>query len=216
VLFDFHWFRRARVVDGVRTGGRGRLALVPDLRVRLIERVVDPLLSQYGRHPSILAWDVVNEPEWATRGFRLPPRPSDAPRKAMRAFVADVVARIHLHTSHAATVGSASTRSLPLVEGLGLDVYQAHWYDNLEQEAPLDRPVADLRLDRPIVLGEFPTRGSHRTAAEILDAARRAGYAGAFAWSALAGDEASDGGVLVPALAAFAGDAAARLPRSRA
>ena len=192
VLFDFHWFRRARLVNGVRTGGRGPLAADPDRRPRLIERVVDPLLSRYGRHRSVLAWDVINEPEWVTRGLRLPPRPSEVPRSAMRAFIRDVVDRIHDRTSHAATVGSASTRSLRLVEGLGLDVYQVHWYDRLAKHAPLDRPVGSLGLDRPLVLGEFPTRGSRRTPGEILDMARQAGYAGALAWSALAGDEASD------------------------
>lgn len=196
VLFDFHWFTRARLVDGVSLGGRGALALDPALRPRLIERVLDPLLERYGRHPSILAWDVVNEPEWVTRSARLPPRPFGAPRSAMRAFLRDVVMVIHRQTSHAATVGSASTRSLPLVEGLDLDVYQAHWYDRLAKRSPLDRPVESLGLDRPLILGEFPTRGSRLPPSAIVEAARRAGYAGALAWSALADDHASDGGAI--------------------
>jgi hypothetical protein len=192
VLFDFHWFTRACSVDGVRLGGRGRLAADPAVRPLLLERVVDPLLARYGRHPSILAWDVINEPEWVTRSLRLPPRPSEVPRGAMRAFIRDVVDLIHDRTAHAATVGSASAATLRLVEGLGLDVYQAHWYDRLAKQAPLDRPVANLGLDRPVLLGEFPTRGSRRAPGEILDMARQAGYAGALAWSALAGDDASD------------------------
>jgi hypothetical protein len=191
VLFDFHWFRPARMVDGVRTGGRGPLAADPELRPQLLERVLDPLLSRYGGHGSVLAWDVINEPEWATRGLRLPPRSGGVPRRAMRAFIGDVVALIHHRTSHAATVGSASTGTLGLVEGLGLDVYQAHWYDRFAKRAPLDRPVASLGLDRPLVLGEFPIRGSSWTPARILETARQAGYAGAMAWSALADDEAS-------------------------
>lgn len=118
----------------------------------------------------------------------------------MRAFIGDIVDAVHRLTSHAATVGCASARTLPLVEGLGLDVYQAHWYDQFERGAPLDRAVADLGLDRPLILGEFPTRNSGRSPAEILDAARRSGYAGALAWSALAGDEASDWTTLALAL----------------
>jgi hypothetical protein len=192
VLFDFHWFRRARVIDGVRAGGRGLLAADPERRPYLLERTVAPLLSRYGGHGSILAWDVVNEPEWVTRGLRLLPGPSEVPQRAMQAFIRDVVGLIHDETSHAATVGSASASTLGLVEGLGLDVYQVHWYDRLAKHAPLDRPVASLGLDRPLVLGEFPTRGSSRTPGEILEMARQAGYAGALAWSALAGDEASD------------------------
>ena len=198
VLFDFHWFRRSCTVDGVRTGGRGPLAVDPERRPRLLEGVVAPLLSRYGGHGAILAWDVVNEPEWVTRGLRLLPRPSEVPRRAMRAFIRDVVGLIHDQTAHAATVGSASTSTLWLVEGLGLDVYQVHWYDRLSTQAPLGRPVASLGLDRPLVLGEFPTRGSRLAPGEILDMARQAGYAGALAWSALAGDEASQMDALAP------------------
>jgi hypothetical protein len=193
VLFDFHWFKRARIVQGVQTGGRSALAVDPTLRPGLIEAVVGPLLERYGRHASIAAWDVVNEPEWVTRGTRLPRRPTDVPTASMRAFIRDVVEAVHRLSSQAVTVGSASARTLPLVEGLGLDLYQIHWYDRLARKAPLDRPVASLGLDRPVILGEFPTRGSRLAPSEILDVARRAGFAGALAWSALADDEASDG-----------------------
>jgi hypothetical protein len=82
----------------------------------------------------------------------------------MRAFIGDCVRLVHDLTSHAATVGSASTRSLSLVRDLGLDVYQAHWYDRLNRHAPLDLPVPAHGLDRPLILGEFPTRGSRRLA----------------------------------------------------
>lgn len=192
VLFDFHWFRPAAVVNGVQTCGRAGLAADALPRALLLERVVAPLLERYGRHPSILAWDVINEPEWVTRGVRLPPRPSEVLRAAMRDFIRDIVGLIHQRTSHAATAGSASVRTLPLVEGLGLDVYQAHWYDRLDRRAPLDRPVATLGLDRPLILGEFPTRGSRRMPAEIIEIARRNEYAGALAWSALSDDQATN------------------------
>jgi hypothetical protein len=192
VLFDFHWFTPRRVIEGVRLGGRSAVATDADQRRRLIGRVVTPLVERYGRHPSILAWDVVNEPEWVTRRrWGLPGR-GVVPRPAMRAFIRDVVDVIHRHGSQAATAGSASARSLRLVEGLGLDVYQIHWYDRVARHAPLDRPVASLGLDRPVILGEFPTRGSLRSPEEIVRSAREAGYAGALAWSALTGDEASD------------------------
>ena len=206
VLFDFHWFTRARIVDGVRIGGRGLLASDPTRRRRLVDAVVGPLLERYGRHPAIAAWDIVNEPEWVTRRVRLP-LTAGVSRAAMRAFIRAIVEAVHRQTSHAATVGSASTRTLPLVEGLGLDLYQVHWYDRLAGKAPLDRPVGSLGLDRPVILGEFPTRGSGLAPSTILDAARRAGYAGALAWSALARDGASDAGALASALAGPGGPA---------
>jgi hypothetical protein len=203
VLFDFHWFRPAQVVNGVQTGGRGPLAANPGLRVNLFERVLDPLLERYGRHPSIAAWDVINEPEWVTRRLRSASPACDVSRPAMRAFIRDTVSLIHHRTVHAATAGSASIRSLTLVQGLDLDVYQAHWYDHLDRLAPLDRPVANLGLDRPVILGEFPTRGSARPSADILSAARLAGYAGALSWSVLSSDDASDHNAFVGELERF-------------
>ena len=196
VLFDFHWFAPRRVVEGVRLGGRGAVATESAARRQLLDRVIVPLLDRYGAHGAILAWEVVNEPEWVTRSHWSLSRRWRVPEADMRSFIADMVTAIHAHASQPATVGSASARTLRLVQGLGLDLYQVHWYDHLDLRAPLDRPVADLGLDRPVVLGEFPTRGSRRTPAEIVRAARDAGYAGALAWSALADDEASDGNAL--------------------
>ena len=72
---------------------------------------------------------------------------------------------------------------------LGLDFYQVHWYERFGW-ATLERPVADLGLgDRPVILGEFP--GRSRFVVEVLDAAKRAGYAGALVWSILAEDNQS-------------------------
>ena len=76
--------------------------------------------------------------------------------------------------------------------GIGLDLYQAHWYDSVEATAPLAAPVADLALDRPLVLGEYPTKGSQRSPSAIVATARQAGWAAALAWSVLAQDPATD------------------------
>jgi hypothetical protein len=87
------------------------------------------------------------------------------------------------------TIGCAGTARLDLVLPLGLDFYQIHWYERFGWAA-LERPVADLGMgDRPVVLGEFPGRSP--MVVHVLDAARRAGYAGALVWSVLADDEQS-------------------------
>ncbi len=191
VLVDFLWFRRARFWRGVRMHGRGAAVRDPARRQRLLDGVVQPLFDRYGRERVIQAWDVINEPEWATRGLG-GWRRTDVTRRTMRGFIGEVVERIHATTGQAATVGSASGRWLGLVTGLGLDFYQVHWYDKLEKRFPLDRPVGARGLDRPCVLGEFPTRGSRWSALAVLAKARQSGYAGAWAWSMLAEDEATD------------------------
>ncbi len=191
VLFDFSWFARPRIVEGVQIGGRSRLVAAREARRRLLDNVIAPILDRHAHDAAILAWDVINEPEWATRRHPLWPR-GGISRRAMRAFIRDVTARVHSGTSQPVTVGCATAASLPLVAGLGLDFYQVHWYDHLPQTCAPDSPVSGFCLDRPVLLGEFPTRGSSRPPGAILQAARASGYAGALAWSAAQQDAASD------------------------
>ena len=189
VLFDFHLCRPRRLLGGVQMGGRSRLLSQPRLRASLLDAVVTPLLARYGRVPEIAAWDLFNEPEWATFGVGTWNPVASVPRRAMRQFLHAAAARVHEQTVHEVTVGSASVLTLGLVRGLGLDFYQPHWYDHFETRAPLSRPVRELGCDRPVVLGEFPTRQSSRSPAELIAAAEQNGYAGAYFWSALAGDQ---------------------------
>lgn len=183
VLLDFLWCNPASVTHGVQMGGRTGVLADADSRDALLDRVLRPLLERYGDEPQILAWDIINEPEWikSVDAFDL------------HAFLGGAVDLIHSSTSHPATVGSAGVRWRASYTDLDLDFYQVHWYDSLEHQPPLTTPVAELGFDKPVLLGEFPTRGSKWTREEIVDAARSAGYSGAFYWSALSKDECSDG-----------------------
>jgi hypothetical protein len=143
--------------------------------------VLRPLLEQYGEEPSILAWDVMNEPEWI--------KTVDA--TDLRTWLSECVALIHSTTHHPVTIGSAGARWRDRYVDLDLDFYQVHWYDSLKHQPSLDTPVSQLDFDRPVLLGEFPTRGSKRAPDEIVEAARAAGYSGAFYWSVLSKDECS-------------------------
>lgn len=188
VLFDFHLCRPRRRLGGVEMGGRSRLLRVPAFRDRLVERVVAPVVQRYGNEPLIAAWDLFNEPEWATFGIGTWNPVASVPRRGMRAFLRDVAALTHDVASQPVTVGSASLATINLVRGIGLDFYQPHWYDTVERAAPLARPLAAVDCDRPVVLGEFPTSGSTRHPADVVRTARAAGFAGAWFWSVLAGD----------------------------
>ena len=188
VLFDFHVARARRVVNGVQLGGRARLLRQSDLRTALVDNVVAPMLAQYGHTTEIEAWDLFNEPEWATFRVGTGSAGASESRSAMRTFLRQLADRVHAHTRHAATVGSASAATLGLVQGLGLDFYQPHWYDRFEARSPLGRPAAALGCDAPVVLGEFPTCNSSRSPAELISTAEQHGFAGAYFWSALADD----------------------------
>lgn len=180
-LADFLWFQ-----------AKGELLRDPAKRQALLDNVITPILKRYGQDPAIEAWDVVNEPEWAVFGYGSPdPKKGVAPSE-MRSYIRETVDRIHQYTQHQATVGSASTKWLDLVKGLGLDLYQAHWYDQFEKKSPLGTPVSSYKLDRPLILGEFPTKGSAKDGKTLLDTALQAGFAGAMPWGVNSTDQASD------------------------
>jgi hypothetical protein len=75
-------------------------------------------------------------------------------------------------------------------------------------------PARALGLDRPVVLGELPTRGSRREANDLIAIAQRAGYAGAWLWSLYAEDGSTDGRRAADALCAVS--SASRDPASDA
>jgi len=191
VVFDFHW---CLPTVSTRAAARDRRhALADPARCdALLSRVLVPLWRRFAGEPVIRAWDLMNEPEWATLGLG-----AWNPRAAldagdMRAFLGAAARCAREETRHLVTVGSARLRTLGLVLGLGLDFYQPHWYDRLDRRVPLAAPVARADLDAPVLLGEFPSRGSRLGVSEIITTARAAGYRGALVWSLLADDGASD------------------------
>jgi hypothetical protein len=192
VLLDFLWLDAARFVNGVRLGGRRDHIRDASARARLVEAVLAPIAQRYGAEPAVAGWDLMNEPEWATLAVgTLDPRRSVS-RRQMRAFLAEAVAAFRGRATQPVSVGLASARWLSLLDGLPLDHHQVHWYESLDPLTTLVRPVEALGLDRPLLLGEFPTRGASVPPRVILQMAREAGYAGALAWSALAADRATD------------------------
>jgi hypothetical protein len=196
VLLDFHWCRPARIVGGVRCAGRAAQLTDAASRAGLLRDVLGPLLLRFGQRPGIAAWDVINEPEWVTFSWRSWHAGRAVLPDVMTDYIAEAAALVHRSTVHPVTAGLASAVSLPRVRGLGLDFYQVHWYDPLDEIVPLETPVSTWAVDRPVLLGEFPTRGSRRSPREIEATALAAGYAGALAWSLRANDDASDAAVV--------------------
>ncbi len=209
VLTDFLWFRSARIIGGVQTGGHARLVGDRTLRAGLLESVFAPIARHHARDEAVAAWDLLNEPDWATLGVgTLDPRGTVSPG-TMRAFVSDLVQAFRAEgATQPLTVGVARASALPLVRGLGLDLYQMHWYESSDSAQTLAESVGTRALDRPLLLGEFPTRGSSLSPRRILSLAAAAGYCGALAWSLLAEDGATDRAACEAALLAWRNQAA--------
>ena len=181
VLLDFLWAAPARMLRGVQMGGRANVLSDPSSRQALQQRVLLPLFERYRSSSEIFAWDIINEPEWIT----------SVSLDDVRAFLAETVRLAHDVARQPVTIGSAGMRWRDFYKGLGLDFYQVHWYDKLKRQPPLDTPLVQLGFDRPVILGEFPTRGSRLSSKDIIATARGAGYAGAFFWSLLSNDDSS-------------------------
>ena len=210
VLLDATWFAPATIVDDQPIRGHRDTVRDPVKRHALLERVLRPLLIRCADHPAVVAWEVVSGADLFVAGHgpalperrglmaalrrRLGLRAPEADAAAllapeeMRAFLCDAVTLIHRHTRALVTVGVSRASSLPLVRGLGLDVYSVGWP---EDEAELRAAVSDLQLDRPLVLSVFPGTHPRRSIKTLLDGARCAGYGGAFVWSVLHHDPSS-------------------------
>src|SRR4029450_8107161 len=124
VLLDFLWCDPATVTRSVQMGGRSEVLADATSRDALPDPVLPPLLERYSEEPQILAWDIVNEPEWI----------KTIDPQGLRAFLIDSVALAHSITCHPVTGGSAGVRWRDRYAGIGLDFYQVHWYDGLKHQ----------------------------------------------------------------------------------
>jgi hypothetical protein len=161
----------------------------PDERQRLADALA-PLFERYKNHPRILAWELINEPDFDIMGNKIPLAPVQATVKLL-------TSTIHAHTSTAVTVGAATIAHVPSWVGLGLDFHSPHWYDQMSSGAYCARctDVASIRANGidglPIVLGEIQAGPDNDTLQRLKDL-RSKGYAGAWGWS-LFTEKTSDG-----------------------
>lgn len=185
VLLDFHLCGPRKLATGVQLGGRSHLVTDAKAGAAFVARVLAPIVDRFGQDEAVAAWDVINEPEWCLRGG-LFSRRTAVHFEAMQQFLGAAVTCVKRRARQPVTIGCAGTWRLDLVTPLGLDFYQVHWYDRFGWPA-LARPVSELGLeDRPVILGEFSGRSTR--IAEVLDAAKAAGYEGALVWSVLSDD----------------------------
>ena len=131
----------------------------------------------------------------------------------MRSFLAGLAGVFKPRAPQPVCVGLASVRWRSLLDGVGVDFEQHHWYESLDSLAVLARPVApSVPGGRAPLLGEFPTRGASLPPERLFEIAEEAGYSGALAWSALATDAASDGASCLAALRQATGGRTAGSP----
>jgi hypothetical protein len=177
-----HQMKPAEVPQGYVRGGRSDVVTdYAGMRNRFLDRVLVPFLDASKSHrDTILAWELINEPEWAK-----------VPIDSMKAFIKEGVGRIN-SAGFKSTIGMAKAETLK--DGkwdyfqLGITLHQFHHYP--DNKYPLPEHTFDKRW--PCFVGEFATnektdrwpelRGSQGVYSR-LKLIEEKGYPFAFPWS---------------------------------
>lgn len=149
-------------------------------RQRLADTLGD-LFARFADETRIFSWEAFNEPEWEMW--------ANVVSTSATIALVDLIARsVHENTSALVSVGSATLEGLVYWQGIGLDYFDAHWYDPMTGPHDCARCTdyasvqAKYHLDAPLVIGEFYA-GPETDAFDRLTDFYEKGFAGAWAWS---------------------------------
>jgi hypothetical protein len=151
----------------------------------------------------MLAWDLINEPEWAMTG----PNPNDTSafepdadlesvtHAEMKTFLDELTVVLREENSGALiTIGSAAIKWGNAWRDFDVDFYSLHYYSWIYEWFPYTTvtPASKGLTGKPVVMGEFPYGGltafpdknlPAQTFSEFLNGLWDVGYAGALGWA---------------------------------
>ncbi|WP_437721268.1 endo-1,4-beta-glucanase [Sorangium sp. So ce861] len=200
-LFSFDGFHKTshNPPNGLSVWSMGPIVADAGRRAKLIENVVRPIAKTVASSPHrsrMLAWDVINEPEWAMTGPSLyggdPAFEGDSSKfdlvthQQMEALAKESAAVLREETGAPVSVGSAAIKWGQAWTHADVDFYQVHMYGWVNDYFPYTKPLSEYNLtDKPVVMGEFPINmaemdvGYDKFVSDLYDM----GYAGAMSWS---------------------------------
>jgi hypothetical protein len=178
-----------------------------------INNALIPMVQHYNAQCNLLAWEIINEPEWIMQGIPGGGNHGSAGISItqMQRFVGMCASAIHANSSKMVTVGSASLKwnsnrapatgkywnniSLKAAayddNAAILDFYQIHYYDWMGTGLS---PYANLKsfwgLDKPTLIGETGNEGYY-TYQQQFDYGYSNGYAGCLPWAYQSGGAAA-------------------------
>jgi hypothetical protein len=196
-LFSFDAFNPSADVAGAWTPGLKPILTDSSKRAALMQNVVVPFARAVRQSPysrRVIAWDVINEPEWAMTGASPYGDEDYTPiagldtltHSEMEAFIVQVIGLLRQETpDQLVTVGSAGAKWGHAWKLLDTDFYQLHMYKWVNDWWPYTMTPAQLELDdKPLVMGELPmdevdTGIPYST---VLGSWWSHGYSGALGW----------------------------------
>jgi uncharacterized repeat protein (TIGR02543 family) len=170
-----------------------------------IDKYLIPVVKAIGNDPSLICWEVFNEPEGMVDGWSSPK--NTITQAEVQRAVNWIAAAIHtevpnvLVSNGAATIGTlnwytnAALKTAGGKENGNLDFYMAHYYGwNGTSNSPFTKNYAAWSLDKPLVIGEYASTSwstSTQSSSSMQDAGnvdtlmtylQKAGYAGGMGW----------------------------------
>ena len=203
-VIDGSIWSNASFSGSVQMGGHSALITSAVAQQTFLDNALKPLLQHIAASSyknRVLGYDIVNEPEANMSGYW---GGTNLQASQVQTFVKNCATYIHTYGSGSyATVGSATPYYVSTWKNLGLDFYQLHYYPwmDFNNGAGSGLPTyASLGLDKPCIVGEFPTADADYTlgstnplsAQWYLDSAYGKGYAGSLGWSFAVGDSATN------------------------
>ncbi len=203
--FSFDNFGPTKDESGINSRGIKGIVTDATKRGKLLNNLIRPVAQAIEASPykhRMLAWDLINEPEWAMTG----PNPNDTAafepnedlesvtHAEMKVFLDELTVVIREESSALVTIGSAAIKWGNAWRDFDVDFYSLHYYDWVYQWFPYDTvtPASKGLTGKPVVMGEFPYGGLSAFAAqnlpaqtlgEFLNGLWDVGYAGALGWA---------------------------------
>jgi len=225
-LWSFDMLEDHRSIGGRHAGLHQDLIVDPVKTQSYLDHALIPMVRRLSSHCNILAWEIINEPEWAMEVNHGGTTSQTVSVEAMQRFVGQCISAIRNHSDHYITLGTAA----PISNGDGqyvnywhetafqkfnfncsevyLDFYCIHYYDWMGTDySPFTKDANYWELGKPILIAE--TASNNLTNATSLDPQRQIelsfekDYAGILFWSYNANDSFSDWENCKDALSAF-------------
>jgi hypothetical protein len=195
-LFSFDNFKPTRTDSGITIRGLYPVLMNGTKRAALLEKVIRPMARAAQASPyrkRLMTWELINEPEWAMTGaskYGEPGYDCNAGLQClthaqMETFLLETIAVLRSESKALISVGSAAIKWPKGWSRLGLDYYQFHTYDWVDEWYPYTKSPAQYGItDKPVVMGEFPLGGLKGvTTPTLLNSYLSNGYGGALGWA---------------------------------
>lgn len=194
-----------------------------------LQNALIPIVEGLKDHCNILAWEIINEPEWGMNVKHGGKTKQVVSKTQMQYFVGKCVQTIREHSDQNITIGSAQTVGNDNgqhtnywhereFQKLGFDCHQVyfdfysvHFYNWMgRSDSPFTQNADTWQLGRPILIAETASDENKLpqgfTPAEQLERTFENNYAGLLFWSYHAEDDLSSWEHCRPALRAFNAD----------